>query len=63
MIVAMLTLIAIMSVAALYAHEVHTTNLRRTVEPVRSGREPEFARLAEGDWYEQTLTSTEWARN
>lgn len=62
MIIATLTFIAIASVAALYVWEMQQTQLRRKADPVRSGREPEFARLGEQDWYERTLTSTEWAR-
>lgn len=62
-IVAVLTVVAVLSVTALYAHEMHQTKVRRTADPVRSGLEPEFARLGEHDWYEKTLTSTEWARN
>ena len=62
MIVAILTLIAATSVAALYLYEMHQTKIRRVADPVRSGREPEFARIGEGDWYELALTSTEWAR-
>lgn len=63
MIVALLTIVSTMSVAALYMFEAHSTKVRRTADPIRSGREPEFARLGENDWYEKTLTSTEWARH
>ena len=62
MIVAMLTTIAAMSVAALYVYEMHQTEVRHKADPIRSGREPEFARLGEHDWYEQALTSADWVR-
>lgn len=62
MIVALLTTIAAMSVAALYVYEMHQTGRRHKADPIRSGREPEFARLGEQDWYEAALTSLEWTR-
>lgn len=57
-----ITSIATLSVAALYVWEMHQTKLRHQEDPIRSGRDPEFARLPENDWYERVLTSTEWAR-
>lgn len=56
------TAIAILSVIALYAYEAHQTSQRHKADPIRTGREPEFARLGEHDWYEVALTSADWAR-
>ncbi len=62
MIIAIPTAIAAISVLALYAYESLNFRGRGVVAPTRSGRDPEFARLGETEWYDRTLTSTEWAR-
>jgi hypothetical protein len=66
MVVTIATLTAIASVGALYLWEAHQVRIDRrnshTIEPIRSGTHPEFARLGEQDWYDCALTSTEWSR-
>ena len=62
MFIATLTVIAILSVLALYAYETWNLRLKRDADPTRSGRDPEFARMGENDWFERAVTSTEWIR-
>lgn len=57
-----LTVIAILSVSALYAYETYNLRVRKNADPTRTGRDPEFATMQEHDWYERALTSTEWIR-
>ena len=63
MFIATMSLIAVLSVSALYAYETYNIRLRRQADPSRTGRDPEFARMAEHDWYERAVTSTEWMRS
>lgn len=62
MFIAAITLIAIVSVGALYAYASYNLNLGRHADPTRSGADPQFARMPETDWWDQVLASAEFVR-